>query len=74
LQVGIDQHDRIAARDVEAGRRGELVTEVARELHDDDARIDRGVLAQPFQRAVGAAVVDEHQLVAVDDAAIGGRA
>ncbi len=66
LQVGIDQHDRVAARDIEPRRRRELVAEVAREPHDHDARIGRGLREQQLRRAVGAAVVDEHDLVGVD--------
>jgi len=46
LQIRIDQHDRIAARDVESRGRRELMAEVAREPHDDESRVGGGMHAQ----------------------------
>ena len=48
---------------LQGGRQRGLVTEVARELDADDAVVrSRGSVDQ-LERAVGAAVVDEHDLV-----------
>ena len=47
---------------IEAGRQRRGLAEVAAQLHDHHAAIDRGNLLQHPEGIVAAAVVDEHQL------------
>jgi hypothetical protein len=62
LEVGVDQHDRVAARGIDAGGQGRLVAEIARQRDDLDARVLRVEREQGRERAVAAPVVDEDQL------------
>jgi hypothetical protein len=65
LQIAVHQDHRIAARGVEPGGRGDLMSEVAREIDDRDPRICRAQRAQRRERTVARAVVDRDDLVAV---------
>ncbi len=62
LQVGVDHRDDVADRVLQAGGERGLVAEVARQVDDAHARVGRGHAVEQLGRAVGAAVVDEHQL------------
>ena len=61
LQVGIHQHDHVAARLLEPGGERRLLAEVARQLQAADARHGQPG-PQRGERRVGAAVVDDHDL------------
>src|SRR5579883_2883473 len=63
LQVAVHQHDRIAPRYVEAGRRCNLVPKVPGEVDDNDFMVGQGQVSKPYQRPVARAVVHQHELV-----------
>ena len=62
LKVGVEHHDRVATRMVEAGGERRLMPEIARELNDADSRVGRRELVELGVGGVGGAVVDEHDL------------
>jgi len=59
LQVGIHHHHRLAARVVEAGSDGELVSEIARQRNHPVARLGGAELLQSGEGTVARPVVDE---------------
>src|SRR5690606_148244 len=63
LQIGVDEHDRIAARMIEARSDRDLVAEIAGKLDDADLVVGRGELLHDLERPVLAAVVDIDDLV-----------
>ena len=62
LQVSVDHHDDITGRVLEARRQRRLVSEVARQVNHAHARVLVGELIEDLGAAIGAAVVDEHEL------------
>ena len=52
-------------REFDAGGRRELVTEVPREIDNDDVGVALHCLAHRSKRSVGAAVVDEDDFVSI---------
>src|SRR6185369_11396065 len=62
LEVAVDQHHAVAAGVVDPGSDRRLVAEVARQLHQLEARVLLVEAADDVAGAVGAAVVDEHRL------------
>ena len=62
LEVGVEHHDGIARGVVEAGGQRRLVAEVARQVDDAHARVGGRDAVERLRRAVGRAVVDEHEL------------
>ena len=64
LQVGVDDHHRVAGRVLEPGQHGRLLAEVAGQLDAADPVVGQRVPADPVPGVVGRAVVDQHQLVA----------
>ena len=60
LQVGIDDDHAVAGDIVKAREHGDLLAEVARQVHIVDAFVLLPQLLQDVQRVVGTAVVDEH--------------
>ena len=62
LQIGVERHDDVAARGVEAGGHRRRLAEVAREADDAQLRAAGGGRAQKLGRLVAAAVVDEQDL------------
>jgi hypothetical protein len=62
LQVAVGGHHHVAARAVEARREGGGLPEVPAQQHDLHPRVARLELEQALARAVGAAVVDQHDL------------
>ena len=65
LKVAIEDEDAIPPAQVQASRKGELVSVVARQVHRDDVGVPRGEVAQNVPGAVGRSIVDDHQLVAI---------
>jgi len=63
LQVAVHQHDRVAARRVDAGGRRDLVAEVARERDDPQVRVAFEPVEQEPARGIAAAVVDGDHFV-----------
>jgi len=66
LQIRVDQHDRVTARDVQPRRRRELMSEIPREPHDDEPRIGLRLRPQQLGGPIGAPVIDQHDLVRVN--------
>ena len=62
LQVGVDHRDDVAGGVLQAGGERGLVAEVAGEMDHAHARVGGGELVEQLGRAVGGAVVDEHEL------------
>ena len=62
LQVGVNHRHDVTGGMLEAGGECGLVAEVAREVDHADARIGGGESVEQLGRAVGRAVVDEHEL------------
>ena len=62
LQVGVDHRDHVAAGVLQSGGERRLVAKVAGQVHDAHARVGVGDPVEDLRRAVGRAVVDEHQL------------
>lgn len=65
LQVGVDEDDGIALGAVKAGGRGHLVPEVAAEGEELDTRVAAGERTDRRERAVGAPVIHEDDLVII---------
>ena len=65
LEVAIHSDDVFAARMVEAGGKARSLAEISTKLHDSDAAVDRGNLAQHLEGAIGGTIVDEDDLKAV---------
>ena len=63
LQIAVHQDDRVARSDIDAGRGSELVTEIAREINQHDMLASCELVADARERAVGAAVVYQDDLV-----------
>ena len=67
LQVAVHGEDEFAGGVVEAGGERRGLAEVAAELYDEDAAVDRGNLFKQTIAAVSGAIVDEDQLKALPD-------
>jgi hypothetical protein len=65
LPVAVDGRDVVAARGRDGARQGSPVAAVARVVHDAEARHGRAHAVEHLARAVGAAVVAEHDLAGV---------
>ena len=63
LEIAVHQDHGVTLRDVHTGRRGKLVTEIAGEVDDHDMLAARKFVANAFERAIGAAVVDQDNLI-----------
>ena len=70
LEIGVDDDHGVAGRQVDARGDGHLVAKVPREAGDAEVRVALGQALENLQRAVGAAVVDQHDFVVV----LGGQA
>jgi hypothetical protein len=65
-QVGVGVEDDVAAHGVEPGLDAAAQPAVDRMVHDPDPGVGRGEGVGDLRRAVGRAVVDDHQLVRGD--------
>ncbi len=67
LQVAVHGEDELARGVVEAGGQGRGLAEVAAQLDDEHAAVDRGDLFEKLVGTVAGAIVDEDQLERVAD-------
>ncbi len=61
LEIAVHGEDEVALGVIEAGGEGGGLTEVAAQLDDEDARVDRGDLFEQAIGAVARTIVDEDQ-------------
>ena len=72
LQIGIYDHDAIAAGDEEACGHRQLVSVVMREVYSDHLRLGRRQPQNFWPRLIGRTIVDKDQFVVVADATFAG--
>ena len=70
LEIGVHHHHGVALGVIEAGRQRGLMAEVARQEDDADPRVGLGQTLEDGRRAVGRAVVDEHELESMPSRAL----